>query len=101
MSAMKFHTKPSFDCPRDDLSNGTFVLASKCIGGRDAMEEFVSCGVWPLAAGINFEHVKVGVTPVSKLKVPLPGFPLSCEDGEDDIKFLARVEQEARVIMGS
>jgi hypothetical protein len=70
MSALRFHTKPPFDCPGDDLSDVAFIQASQCIGGRDAVEEFVSCGVWPLAAGVNFEQVKVGVTPVSKLKVP-------------------------------
>jgi hypothetical protein len=35
----------------------------------------MSCGVWPLAADVSFEHVKVGLTPVSKLKVPPPRFP--------------------------
>jgi hypothetical protein len=30
----------------------------------------------------------------------LPNFPLHREDGEDDVQFLARVEQEARNIMG-
>jgi hypothetical protein len=40
------------------------------------------------------------LTPVSQLKVPLPNFPLSHEDGEDDVQLLARVKQEARNIMG-
>jgi hypothetical protein len=101
MSALKFHTKPSFNCPDDDLSDSAFVWASKSIGGRDAVEEFISCGVWPLAAGIDFEQVKIGETPISKLNVPLPRFPLRHEDDEDDIVFLVRVEQEARVIVGS
>jgi hypothetical protein len=35
------------------------------------------------------------------VKVPLPRFPISHEDDEDDSKFLARVEQEARVVVGS
>jgi hypothetical protein len=61
----------------------------------------MSCGVWLLAADVSFEHVKVGLTPVSKLKVPPPRFPLSCEDEEDNTSFLARVEQEARTIVGS
>jgi hypothetical protein len=45
MSALRFCMKPSFDCPDDDLSDGAFIRASKCIGGLDTMEEFVSCGV--------------------------------------------------------
>jgi hypothetical protein len=45
--------------------------------------------------------VKVCLTPISKLKVPLPRFPLSREDDVDDVMFMARVEQEAIVIVGS
>jgi hypothetical protein len=65
------------------------------------MEEFVSCNIWPLAFGVTFEQVKVGVRPVSKLKVPLPRFAVASEGDEDDIKLLARVETEAMVIVGS
>jgi hypothetical protein len=52
----------------------------------------VTCDVWPLYAGIDFEHVKVGLTPVSQLKVPLPHFSLRHEDEEYDVQFLARVK---------
>jgi hypothetical protein len=65
------------------------------------VEEFLSCRVWPLAADVSFKHEKVGLTPISKPKVPLSRFPLSHEDGEDDTRFLVRVEQEARNIVGS
>jgi hypothetical protein len=60
----------------------------------------MSCGIWPLSAGVNFEHVMVDLTPVSWLNVLLPSFPLSHEDGEDDVQLLARVKQEARNIVG-
>jgi hypothetical protein len=92
MSTLKFHTKPYFKCPHDDLSNEAFTWASKCIGGQDAVEEFICCGVWPQAIGVNFEHVKVRETLVLKLKVPLPRFPLRRKDDEYDTEFLARVE---------
>jgi hypothetical protein len=71
------------------------------IGGGDIVEKFVSCGIWPLVVGVDFEHVKVDLTPVSQFKVPLPRCSLSSEDGEDETHFLARVEQEARNIVGS
>jgi hypothetical protein len=29
------------------------------------VEEFMSWGVWPLSAGIDFEHVKVDLTLIS------------------------------------
>jgi hypothetical protein len=64
------------------------------------VEEFVACGVWPLGVCVNFGQVSVGVTPVSKLKVPLPSFISSRKDTEDDVKFLERVESDAMVIVG-
>jgi hypothetical protein len=101
MSALNFHTKSSIQDSGEDLSDDAFVWASKNVGGLDAVEEFVSCGVWPLATSVNFEHVKVDLTPVSQLNVPLLRFSLSHEDEEDDTHFLVRVEQEARNIVGS
>jgi hypothetical protein len=101
MSTLRFRTKPSYDCSSKELGDDTFIWSSKCIGGRDIVEEFMSCGVWPLATDVNFEQVKDDLTPILKLKVSLPRFPLSREDEEDDVKFLARVEQEVRVIVGS
>jgi hypothetical protein len=64
------------------------------------VEEFVSCGIWPLSIGVDFEQVKVDLTPFSQHKVPLLNFPLSHEDGEDDVQLLARDEQKDRNIMG-
>jgi hypothetical protein len=99
-SALNFHTKPSVQDFVEDLSDDAFVWACKNIRGRGAVEEFVSCGIWPLSVGLDFEHVKVGLIPASQLKVPLPNFPLSHE-GEHDVQLLARVKQEARNIVGS
>jgi hypothetical protein len=53
------------------------------------------------AGGVSFEDVKVDLTLVSNLEVPLPRFPLFHEDGEDNARLLVRVEQEARNIVGS
>jgi hypothetical protein len=101
MSALRIHTKPSFNYPNNDLSDEGFILASRYIGGRDIVEEFMPCGIWPLAAGVDFEHVKVRETSVLKLKVPLPKFPLRRQEDEDNTELLVRIEQEARVIMGN
>jgi hypothetical protein len=98
---MNFYTKPSIENCGEDLSDDDFVWTSRNIRGRDAVEEFVSCDIWLLAGNVSFEHVKVGLTPVSKLKVPLPRFSLFREDGEDEACLLVRVEQEARNIVGS
>jgi hypothetical protein len=61
----------------------------------------VPCGMHPLAAGVGFNKVATLMTPVSKLRVPLPKFVVVCKDDEDDVQFLSRVELEAEGIMGS
>jgi hypothetical protein len=57
------------------------------------VEEFVACGMHPLAAGISFE-IEILVTLVSKLRVPLPKFVVVRRDDEDNVQFLGRVELE-------
>jgi hypothetical protein len=65
------------------------------------VEEFLSYKVCLLSAGVDFEHVKVDFTLILWLNIPLPNFPLCHEGEKDDVRFLARVEQEARNIVGS
>jgi hypothetical protein len=66
------------------------------------VEEFIACGMYPLAAGAGFDRVATRTTPVSKLKVPLPKFTaVRKDDNEDDVQFLVRVELEAGGIAGS
>jgi hypothetical protein len=69
---------------------------TKFIEGQDIVEEFIACGMYPLAASAGFDRVAMHMTPVSKLKVPL-GWHIN----EDDVQFLARVELEAESIIGS
>jgi hypothetical protein len=97
MSALNFRMEPSISYSAQGLSDDAFIWASQNIGGRDTVEVFVPCGIWPLSAGVDFEHVKVDLTLVSQLKVPLPNFPMR---HKDDVRFLARVKQEARNIVG-
>jgi hypothetical protein len=65
------------------------------------MEEFVAYGMHPLATGVGFDKVATLVTPVLKLKLPLLKFVAVHKDDEDDVQCLARVELEAKGIMGS
>jgi hypothetical protein len=65
ISTLNFCMKPSVQDSVQDLSDDAFIWACKNIGGQDVVEEFVSCGVWPLSASVDFEQVKVDLTPVS------------------------------------
>jgi hypothetical protein len=65
MSALNFHTKPSIPDSAQDLNDDAFIWASQNIRGRDVVEEFVSYGILPLSADVDFVHVKVDSTPAS------------------------------------
>jgi hypothetical protein len=43
-------------------------------GGRDTVEEYLACGQYPLSIYFRFGEIHDGVTPVSKLTVPLRAF---------------------------
>jgi hypothetical protein len=64
------------------------------------VEEYLTCGMSSLSIDISFERVADGVTPVSRLKLPLPKFHAMRMHDEDDVQFLARVELEAEGIVG-
>jgi hypothetical protein len=86
ISSLRFCMEPPFICPDDDLSDAALVWASKFTGGQDAVEEFVPCGVYPLATDVSFDQVSIAMTPVSKMKIPLPKFVAGRKD-DDDINF--------------
>jgi hypothetical protein len=101
MSGLDFHTEPLFDCADDDSGDIAFIWATKFVGGRDTMEEFLACGVYLLAANVGFDRVAVGVTSILKLKMPLLKFVAARKDDDDDVKFFARNELDSEGIMGS
>jgi hypothetical protein len=53
MSVLDFRTEPPFNCADNDSGDITFVWVTKFIGGRDAIEEFLACGVYPMAASAS------------------------------------------------
>lgn len=98
MSGLRFCAESHLVSLDDDLSDTAFVWAFKFVGGWDAVEEFMACGVYLLAAGVSFDQVSIDMTPVSKMKMPLPKFVVARKDGEDDIKFFAWVELDVKGI---
>jgi hypothetical protein len=53
MIGLDFRKGPPFNSTDDDSGDVAFVSATKFIGGQDAMEEFLACGVYPLATGVD------------------------------------------------
>jgi hypothetical protein len=101
MIALKFFMEPPVDCPDTNAGDVAFVKVTDAIRGRDAIEEFLECGLYSLPANFSLRKVGDGVTLVLKLGVPLPMFNAVHFDDEDDTNFLARVELEAENIVGS
>jgi hypothetical protein len=44
----------SIYCGLEDANFGAFVEATSIIGGHDAVEEFLTCGLWPLSENFGF-----------------------------------------------
>jgi hypothetical protein len=74
MSVLELLMEPPINRPDSDSRDVAFVKAASAIGGRDAVEEYLACGLYPLSASISFEGVTEGVTPVLWVKLPLPKF---------------------------
>jgi hypothetical protein len=66
--------EPPFECPDDEIGDPAFVKATRTIGGRDDVEEYMACGLFPLLASFGFGEVADGEMPVSKLSTPMPDF---------------------------
>jgi hypothetical protein len=57
MSVLDYTVEPEVECSDDDTNNVAFVQATTTIGGRDAVEEFVACKMFPLASSFSFKDV--------------------------------------------
>jgi hypothetical protein len=101
MSELDYAINPEVEYPDNDPNDATFVRVTATIGGHDAIEEYVACKMYLLAAGFDFESVPLGTTPVSKVETLLPLFvvgPIAVEHADH---FLAEVETEAERVLGS
>jgi hypothetical protein len=98
MTKLEFVTEPSYQCP--EAGDLAFVKATRTIGGRDAIEEYTACELLPLSASFYLGVILEGETPVSKLMVPLPNFPVARRPDETNDGFWVRVEIAVVNIVG-
>jgi hypothetical protein len=99
MCILDFRTEPPH-CPDDESRDIAFVKASSSIRSRDAVEEYLACEMHQLSASVDFRGITDGVTPVLRVRQPLPKFHAKHKEDEDDIQFLVRVELEAESVVG-
>jgi hypothetical protein len=59
---LDFKTEPSFECGNNDASYAAIVSATRSIGGWDAVEEYMACGLFPLSASFGLREIEDGET---------------------------------------
>jgi hypothetical protein len=101
MSELDYAIEPEVECLDNVPNDVAFVRATTTIGGCDAVEEYIACKIYPLAASFGFESVPLGTTPVSKVETPLPLFAMGTIAVEHTGHFLVEVKKEAERVLGS
>jgi hypothetical protein len=100
MSRLDFITESSFQCPDDEAGDVSFIKATCAIGGRDAVEEYMACGVFPLLVSFHLGEIAEGETLELKLAVPLLEFPIARRPKETNDSFWVRVELATVNVVG-
>jgi hypothetical protein len=78
MTDLSFVTDPPFDFPDGagggGVSDAAFIKATRTIGGRDTVEEYMACGLLLQSMSFELGEVADGEMPVSKLPVQMLDF---------------------------
>jgi hypothetical protein len=101
MNVLDYEVEPLVDCVDTDMNVVAFIRATTMIRHRDAVKDFLACGMYPFSAGFGFKGVTDGTTTVLKVVVPLLVFPVESVSVENTHHFLAKVEVDAERILGS
>jgi hypothetical protein len=101
MSELDYAMEPEVECVDNDPNDAAFVQATRTVGGRDAVKEYVTCKMYPLDTSFFFESVAFGMTPMSKVETAWPLFTVGAVDAEHAEHFLVEIETEAKRILES
>jgi hypothetical protein len=93
--------EPKVECPDSDVNDTAFVQETSTIGGLDALEKFFACGIYPLASSFGFRDVALSTTALSNVEMSIPVFPVEAISMEDANHFLAKIEMNAEMVLGS
>jgi hypothetical protein len=55
MTPLNYAMEVTFECGPTDANVAAFTEAALIIGGNDAVEEFLACGLWPLSEKFGFK----------------------------------------------
>jgi hypothetical protein len=98
MSRLNYLTEaPS--CGPEDANFAAFVEVTSIVGGRDAVEEFLACGLWPLSEKFDFK-VETKESPLSKVVVPMPQVDTIIRTEESRVEFEAHIGNATNLLVG-
>jgi hypothetical protein len=100
MGKLDYAIEPEVECPDNDPNDVASVRVTVTIGVRHAVEEYIECKIFPLAASFVFESMPLGTTPISKVENPLPLFAVGTIAAEHIDHFLAEVKMETEKVLG-
>jgi hypothetical protein len=83
----------------EDTNFAAFAEVTSIIGGHDAMEEFHTCGLWPLSE--KKFNVETNESPLSKDVVPMPQVDIFIGTQESQAEFEARIASAANLLVGN
>jgi hypothetical protein len=101
MGELDYAIESEVECTDSDPNDAAFVRVTITIRGHDAIVEYMVWKFFSLATGFGFKSVPLGTTLVSKVETPLPLFVVGTIAAEHANHFLAKVDMEAKKVMGS
>jgi hypothetical protein len=93
MTPLTYLRKAPFAYGPDDTNIVAFNEVTSIIGCRDAVEEFIFCGLWPLSEKFCSE-VEMKETPLSKVTTVISA-------QEPGPKFKARITNAMKLLVGN
>jgi hypothetical protein len=87
-------------CGLKDANFEAFIEATSIIRGHDTVEEFLTCGLWPLSEKFGFK-VETGEYPLSKVVVLIPQVDAAIGTKESGAKFEARIVHATNLLVGN
>jgi hypothetical protein len=98
-SNMNHQTELPSCCGPEDANVTAFVEATSLISGRDAVEEFLASGLWPLGQQFGFQ-VERKESRLSKVLVSMSQITAAIRECESEAKFVVHIEDAANELGG-
>jgi hypothetical protein len=99
MTPLVYEADVSSSCGPEDVGFVAFIEATSLIGGRDAVEEFLASGLWPLGQQFGFE-VETKESPLSKVSVLMPRITTAIRQREFEATFVVWIEKAMNELVG-